>query len=148
MKEKIQFILFALAMLPALTYADNEKVYSLTVTVDELRNSTGIIQFSLYNKEGSIPDEKYEKYYVQKTGEIINGSSSIVFSNLPEGIYAVNILHDENSNRKIDKGFMLPIEGIGFSNFHSIGITNRPNFIKASFELFSNNEINIKIIYL
>lgn len=148
MKEKILFILFTLTMLPTLTYADNEKTYSLSVTVDELRNSRGIIQFSLYNKEGSIPDEEYERYYIQKTGKIKNGSSSIVFSNIPEGIYAVNILHDENSNGKVDKGFILPIEGIGFSNFHSIGITNRPNFIKASFELTSNNDINIRIIYL
>jgi uncharacterized protein (DUF2141 family) len=31
------------------------------------------------------------------------------------------LLHDENKNGKIDKGFILPKEGIGFSNFQSIG---------------------------
>lgn len=148
MNAKILFILFTLTILPALTYADSEKVYSLTVTVDELRNSKGTIQFSLYNTEGSIPDEEYEKHYKQKTGKIKNGSSSVVFSNLPKGIYAVNILHDENSNGKIDKGFILPIEGIGFSNFHSIGLMNRPDFIKASFELSTNIKKIIKIIYM
>lgn len=147
-KTKIKFILFTLIIFPSLTYADIGKLFSLTVTVDGLRNSKGVIQFSLYNKDRTIPDEEYEKYYKQGIGKISNGSSSIVFSNLPKGKYAVNILHDENSNGKIDKGFILPIEGIGFSNFHSIGLMNRPNFIKASFELISNNERHINIIYL
>ena len=60
----------------------------------------------------------------------------------------MNILHDENKNGKIDKGFILPIEGIGFSNFQSIGLTNRPNFSKASFELKENKSISVKVIYM
>ena len=35
--------------------------FSLTVRVDGLRNSEGVIQFALYNQEGSIPDERFEK---------------------------------------------------------------------------------------
>ena len=64
------------------------------------------------------------------------------------GKYAVNILHDENKNGKIDKGWVLPIEGIGFSNFKSIGFSNRPNFKKASFYVGSNTSKTIKIIYM
>jgi len=78
----------------------------------------------------------------------VNGSSTITFKNIPSGKYAINILHDENKNGKIDKGFILPIEGIGFSNFQSIGLTNRPNFSKASFELNENKTINVKVIYM
>jgi uncharacterized protein (DUF2141 family) len=104
--------------------------------------------FALYNKDGSIPDEDYENYYKILKGEIINGSSTITFKNIPSGKYAVNILHDENKNGKIDKGFILPIEGIGFSNFQSIGFANRPNFSKASFELKENKTINVKVIYM
>ena len=117
----------------SLSYADNRRLYSLTVTVDGLRNSKGIVQFSLYNKDGSIPDEEYKKYYKKEIGKISGSSSSIIFNNLPKGIYAVNILHDENVNGKIDKGFIFPIEGIGFSNYDSIGLTNRPGFTKARF---------------
>jgi uncharacterized protein (DUF2141 family) len=57
-------------------------------------------------------------------------------------------LHDENSNGKIDKGLILPKEGIGFSNYSSIGLTNRPNFKKASFELTQNKTIKVKVIYM
>jgi uncharacterized protein (DUF2141 family) len=122
--------------------------YSLTIDVKNLRNAKGVVQFALYNKDGSIPDEDYENYYKIVKGEIVNGSSTITFKNIPSGKYAVNILHDENKNGKIDKGFILPKEGIGFSNFQSIGLTNRPNFSKASFELKENKTINVKVIYM
>ncbi|XQP83973.1 MAG: DUF2141 domain-containing protein [Candidatus Pollutiaquabacter aromativorans] len=125
-----------------------QKHYSLTIEVKNLRNAKGVVQFALYNKDGSIPDEDYENYYKIVKGEIVNGSSTITFKNIPSGKYAVNILHDENKNGKIDKGFILPIEGIGFSNFQSIGLTNRPNFSKASFELKENKTINVKVIYM
>ena len=122
--------------------------YSLTIEVKNLRNSMGVVQFALYNKNGSIPDEDYENYYKILKGEIVNGSSTITFKNIPSGKYAINILHDENKNGKIDKGFILPIEGIGFSNFQSIGFSNRPNFSKASFELKENKTISVKVIYM
>lgn len=124
------------------------ETYSLTIEVKNLRNAKGIVQFALYNKDGSIPDEDYENYYKILKGEIINGSSTITFKNIPSGKYAVNILHDENKNGKIDKGYILPIEGVGFSNYQSIGLTNRPNFSKASFQLKENKTISVKLIYM
>lgn len=121
--------------------------YSLTIKVDKLRNSKGVVQFSLYNKDGTIPDEKYTQYSRQLTGKIRNGASTVTFAKLPIGRYAVNILHDENQNKKIDKGFMLPIEGVGFTNYQSIGLGNRPKFSKASFELKTDITKTIKVIY-
>ncbi|MCF8284177.1 MAG: DUF2141 domain-containing protein [Sphingobacteriales bacterium] len=126
----------------------NSETYSLTIEVKNLRNKKGVVQFALYNKDGSIPDEEYENYYKIIKGEIVNGSSTITFKNIPSGKYAVNILHDENKNGKIDKGFILPVEGIGFSNYQSIGFTNMPNFSKASFELKENKTNRVKVIYL
>ena len=136
------------AGLSAFTYKGRPITHSLTVEVHEARNSNGVIQFALYNKDGSIPDKKYEKYYKMLTAKISNGSSSVTFNDLPEGTYVVNILHDENENGEIDKGFMLPIEGLGFSNYQSIGPTNRPKYAKASFEVNSDMTIEIKVIYM
>jgi uncharacterized protein (DUF2141 family) len=121
--------------------------YSLTITVNSLRNKNGIVQFALYNKNGSIPDENYSNYCKMLKGEIVNNSSKIMFKNIPKGQYAVNVLHDENRNGKIEKGFIFPIEGVGFSNFKTIGFTNRPNFIKASFDLSEDKTINVKMVY-
>ena len=41
----------------------NSETYSLTIEVKNLRNAKGVVQFALYNKDGSIPDEEYENYY-------------------------------------------------------------------------------------
>ncbi|MFN6944638.1 MAG: DUF2141 domain-containing protein [Cytophagaceae bacterium] len=144
----ITLLAFALSLTLYSFAKPNAKTLSLTIEVKNLRNEKGVAQFALYNKDGSIPDEDYENYYKIVKGEIVNGSSTITFKNIPSGKYAVNILHDENKNGKIDKGFILPIEGIGFSNFRSIGLTNRPNFSKASFELKENKTINVKVIYM
>jgi uncharacterized protein (DUF2141 family) len=148
---KKQIIILAVAALSVVLFSFANAIpetYSLTVEVKNLRNEKGVVQFTLYNKDGSIPDHDYEHYDRIEKGKIVDASSAITFENLPLGKYAVNILHDENKNGKIDKGFILPIEGIGFSNFQSIGLTNRPNFAKASFDVKQNKTISIMVIYL
>jgi len=125
-----------------------EESHDLTVHVSQLRNNTGVVQFALYNKEGSIPDEKYKKQYKIGKSTIQKNAATFVFSNLPEGTYAINILHDENRNGQIDKGFILPVEGIGFSNYTKIGLTNRPNYKDASFELKGKKKVDVKVIYM
>ena len=131
------------------SFSENQaETYTLTVKVENLRNSKGVVQFALYNKDNSIPDEDYKKYYRLEKAKIVNGKSEITFKSLPQGKYAVNILHDENNNGKIDKGLLLPKEGIGFSNYQSIGLKNRPNFSKASFELNTDKTISVRIIYM
>ncbi len=122
--------------------------YSLTVEVNNLRNAGGVVVFALYNREDAFPDQHYKKYFKKNTEKIVNGSSSVIFENLPPGKYAVNILHDENNDGKIKKGFILPVEGIGFSNYQSIGLSNRPTFTKASFNLQSDIKIKVNILYL
>ncbi len=141
------FIL-GLFLLMSVSKSENTAKYSLTIKAYNLNNSTGSVQFTLYNKDGSIPDEHFEKYYKQASAKITNKTATYTFKNLPIGKYAVNIHHDENNDKKIEKGWILPIEGIGFSNFEDIGFSNRPNFKKASFSLTKNTTKKIKIIYM
>ena len=138
------FILLSLAMSSMISANDG---LTIEVSVDNLRDSKGVVQFALYNKEGTVPDEKYQKYYRKHVEKISDNSSKTTFTGLKKGRYAINVLHDENSNGKIDKGFILPIEGVGFSNYSSISITNKVNFKKASFELNLDRKKAIKIIY-
>ncbi len=138
---------FLILILISFNSCAQDSKYTLTVKVDNLRNSAGVVQFTLYNEEGSIPDEHFTHYYLQQKSTIKNQTARVVFNNLPKGNYAVNILHDENKDGKIDKGFILPKEGIGFSNFTSIGFRNKPSFKKAQFLLDTNKLVNVKIIY-
>ena len=149
-KHIYRFYIVLILLLSATSFITAEKAagYSLTVEVNELRNSTGTVLFALYNREDAFPDEHYSKYLKKLKGQIVNGSASVTFENLPAGKYAVNILHDENNDGKIKKGLIMPKEGIGFSNFQSIGFSNRPSFAKASFNLNGATKIKVKIIYM
>lgn len=149
MKNYLKILFVSAGLLMIYAFSENSSTHvSLKVKVNDLRNNKGVVQFALYNKDGSIPDENYEKFYKIKTAKIDKGSSYVTFSGLKPGVYAVNILHDENKNGKIDKGWFLPVEGIGFSNYESIGLTNRPSFSGASFHVKKDAAIEIKVIYM
>lgn len=137
------FSFFTIAMLP-----QGEEKVDLKVEVNSLHNNKGTVIFLLYNKDGSIPDEELKHYYKIVKEKITNKSSAVTFAQIPKGKYAVKIIQDENMNGKIDKGFFLPVEGIGFSNYQSIGLTNIPSFKRASFDLNENKTILVKIIYM
>jgi uncharacterized protein (DUF2141 family) len=134
-----------LCLICAVSY--NLFAYDLTVEVHGLRNSDGLAQFSLYKEGAKIPDEHYERYTKQIKVPIHNNSAKATFKNLPTNKYAVNFLHDENKDGKIEKGFILPEEGIGFTNFENINILHKPNFEKASFVLDKDISKEIKVIY-
>ncbi|HRN35743.1 MAG TPA: DUF2141 domain-containing protein [Flavobacteriales bacterium] len=40
----------------------------------------------------------------------------------------------------------MPKEGIGFSNYNTIGLGNRPNFRKASFEVEQDLRIRVQVV--
>ena len=145
---RILFILSTTMVITSFSDRRTQNTFSLVVDVSGLRNSKGILQVALYNKEGSIPDEHYRNHFRLVREKINDGSAKLIFTNLPEGKYAVNVLHDENNNGKIDRGFILPEEGIGFSNYESIGLRNKPSFEKASFDLSADKSIIVKIIYM
>ncbi len=121
--------------------------YRLEINIRQLRNDKGNIILYLYNRPGTIPDKHFNKYY--KKAVIPAGkNATTVFFDLPYGEYAVNAIHDENGNGKIDKGFLLPVEGLGFTNFETISLRNRPDFIKAKFLLQKDSAVTIRMIYL
>lgn len=145
--EKI--VLLSLVLFATFIINTKTNSYSLTIKTNELENSKGTVIFALYNKDGSIPDQKFNNYYRKETISIIDKKAEITFNNLPRGRYAVTVLHDENMNDKMDKKFMLPLpdEGVGFSNYEDFGLSNRPNFKNASFNLIKDTAIVVKIIY-
>ena len=145
---KLVWLLVIGVTLSSFIFNKSEDTISLTVSTSDLKNSNGVVQFTLYNTEGSIPDEHFEKYYLQLKVDVKNNAATTIFKGIPKGTYAINILHDENDNGEIDKGWILPIEGLGFSNFNSLNPLNKPSFKKAKFQLTSDKTINVKIIYM
>ena len=125
-----------------------EELHSITIEVYDLRNSKGTVHFALYNDKKTFPDQKFEKHFIKGKSEIIDNKSVITFHDVPKDTYAVAIFHDENNNNKIDKGLILPKEGLGFSNYTSLNIKNKPRFSRASFELTQDETIKVKTVYM
>jgi len=144
-----KLVILSLLVFGTLTNNINTDSYALTIKTEGLKNSEGTMVFALYNKDGSIPDQKFKKYFRKEIATIVNKKSEITFNNLPKGIYALTILHDENNNGKIDTKFMLPLpdEGVGFSNYDDFGLSNRPNFKNANFNVDKDTSIVVKVIY-
>ncbi len=120
----------------------------LKLKIYNISPSQGNLIIYIYNKEGSIPDKNFSRYYKKKSIPVTDNQAEISFTNLPQGRYAVMVLHDENKNGKLDKTFMKPKEGFGLSNFKKISLFNKPSFKKASFKLQKDTLITIKTIYL
>jgi len=119
---------------------------TLTIEASGFKNDKGEAQFSLYNKEGTIPDKALNLYFKKKRVKVTNGKAKVLFRDLPKGRYAVSLYHDENNNHKIDKGLIMPVEGVGLSNFESINFFHLPNFKAASFPLEKDETVKIKVL--
>ena len=72
------------------------------------------------------------------------------FIGLPAGSYAVSVLHDENSDGKMDFNWIgVPTKGYGFSNDAKAVLLAPPSFHAASFDYDGRGllAISINIVY-
>lgn len=120
----------------------------ILVTIEGLRNTKGKVYVTLQNNAEMF--KANAKYYKVIAIEIGKGESNYTFEDIPTGTYAVTILHDEDSNKKLTTNFVgMPKEGFGFSN-NAKGKMGKPSFEAASFkvEVGKTAEQKIKFIYL
>ncbi len=100
-----------------------EEGISVTVSVVNVLNNKGTVKFAFYNEENFMKQPIYAK-----SASVENGKSTVVFENVPQGIYAIICFHDENGNNSMDfDENRMPIESYGLSN-------NRLNFGPPEFE--------------
>ncbi len=118
----------------------------LTVTVTKIQGDKGDILIGVYNRDdGSFAD--ISKYYKKVAVKIDGKRVSTTFKGLPNGVYAVAVIHDENQNKKIDKNFLgIPTEGYGFSNNHRF-MMRGATFKESQFKLDKDKEIVVEMGY-
>lgn len=134
-------ILLVSASLGTIGFADDTS-WSLTVTVEGAKPSTGQILLSLFSSKANYlkAPVKYHELEVDA-----NGSVNWTFKNLATGTYAVSAVYDEDSNGKLNTGFMgIPTELIGMSN-NAKGRFGPPSFKKTSFPLSESGRIVIHL---
>jgi uncharacterized protein (DUF2141 family) len=118
----------------------------LTVKLIGFRSDHGQVCVSLFNKSKGFPG-KYDQAFKIVRSPIIGKQATVAITDLPYGTYAVSVLHDENSNNKMDTNIIgIPREGFGSSNNPKERF-GPPTFDDARFDLKSPSksiEINIK----
>ena len=104
----------------------------LVVTISDIRRPGGHLLVSVESSaEGWSADGKSVAVarIAAQAGEVVQR-----FDDLPPGHYAVQVMHDENDNGKLDSNFLgIPSEGYGFSQ--NPGVMRRATFEEARFEL-------------
>ena len=141
-------ILFAAANGFSEPLPDGASTGVLTIKVTGVRNAKGKIGVALFQGEAGFPDGSKALRKQQAEIDGRSQSAEVVFRDLPPGIYAISVLHDENMNGKLDKNFLgIPQEGYGFSN--NPGKKMRAaNFDEAKFSLNAPEQtIEVKLIY-
>jgi uncharacterized protein (DUF2141 family) len=121
----------ALGLALALT-ATGAGAAELVITVENIRNAKGDMRVSVYSSPAEWPDKSARDHDQAQKAR----AGSVVFRyDLPPGTYAVNGLHDENGNGKMDTDFFgIPKEGYCFSN-NVRPVLSAPSFESASFKL-------------
>ena len=135
MKTKRNLSVLILVLIAQLGLAQ----YTLSIQVDEVKNAEGHILAAVYtSKEAFL---KFESVYKTCGAKSKAGTTLLTIKDLPKGIYAVAIFHDENDNNELDTNMLgIPKEPIAFSK-GKMKLFGPPNFEDCAFILEENMEI-------
>ncbi len=116
----------------------------IDVNIVNIKNLIGKLYVGLYTSEDTfaIVGKAYQS-------EVMNTAASIkyTFKNIPDGIYAIALFHDENQNAKLDENMLgIPKEGFGFSN-NPKATFSEPTFDEAKFVLKNLKNLYIEVQY-
>ena len=132
-----------LLLLLAVNLISAEEKVKLTVKITNITEVKGEIEIGFYNNPDTFPDDggQYKKLRVKVTSKVMK-----ITVELPKGVWAVAVYHDENNDKKINKNFFgIPKERYGFSN-NVKPVLSAPSFNKTKFELYKNKTITINLI--
>ena len=112
----------------------------LTVGVDGLRNTQGLVCVTIFANSKGFPNNN-DGVVKSKCTKISETSSKIIFDNLQPGTYAVAVIHDQNQDQILNLNYLgIPTEGFGFSRNPEVR-TSAPKFKDAAFLLAGPNTV-------
>ena len=136
----------ALAISAALLTAASAPPPTVEVNVTGLRSAKGQILVCLTTNPKAFPDCSKDKGSVRMAVKAADAGDFAVHAP-STGTYAIAVVHDENSNNKLDTAIFLPKEGFGFSRNPTITV-GPPSFKSASFAVAGDMRQSIKMKYM
>lgn len=110
---------------------------TLDISISGLRSQKGDVLVCLSTNPKYFPDCRKDED-ARKIKVAASSASNIQIADVAPGTYAVALIHDENTNGKMDMALFLPREGFGFSRNPKIGM-GPPKFKSAQFEVGSDD---------
>ena len=118
----------------------------LSIDIAKLRNAKGMLRICLTAEPDNFPSCVDDAQAVSRS--IPASVHDLRITGLPHGDYAIAVIHDENSNKKLDTFMGIPREGFGFSRNPPLGFA-APHFAAARFTIASDAETQqVKMRYL
>jgi uncharacterized protein (DUF2141 family) len=138
-------VMFIIVRLAPLTVAGvSAELHSLTVAIDGVANSKGVVGVLVFNSARGWP-EHVSAAFRSKAVAAHEGRTELTITGLPTGDYAVVVLHDENENKKLDRNWLgKPTEQWGMSNNPEYFLS-APSFEESRFRLGSDERIHVKL---
>ncbi len=134
-----------MAILPLLIVAASAPP-TVEVSVTGLRSTKGQILVCLTTNPKAFPDCSKDKGSVRMAVKAADAGDFAVHAPAA-GTYAIAVVHDENSNNKMDVAIFVPKEGFGFSRNPAITV-GPPSFKSASFAVAGDMRQSIKMKYM
>ncbi len=123
---------------PALSQSSS----TISLEVSGFKNTRGTLNCRLFTKPADFPDGEG---MVTVRVPVAGPTTSCTFSNLEPTTYAVAVVHDENSNGKLDKNFVgVPSEGYGVSNNKTYALS-APKWDESIFALVPSESKTLQV---
>jgi uncharacterized protein (DUF2141 family) len=131
--------------LPALAGASLPTT-DVSASVTGLRSARGHIMACLTMRPDAFPNCQNDP--AARRLIVPASEPKLDFGAVTEGRYAIALIHDENSNGRLDKRLMIPREGFGFSQDAPV-MMGPPRFDSAAFAVGDASEhLAIRMRYL
>lgn len=120
-----------------------DSIGTLRVNIKNIESDEGKMVVRVYTEEKDDMNDPY----LQKTFQISDTEAAVLFEDLPYAEYSVLVIHDQNSNGKLDHSFGLPAEPLGWSTGWKFSLfSGLPTFKKTKFSFSeANNTISITL---
>ena len=106
---------------------------AIDIHIEGLRNTQGIVRLCLTRNEAHFPDCNGDPAAIKRSIPAARAAQVRIEGAAP-GTYALAVIHDENSNGRLDRFMAIPREGFGFSRNPRIRM-GPPRFEEVRFEV-------------
>ncbi len=128
--SKLSFLFFLFFFF---SFAQKTKLYDLDIVVTEIKDTDGQLMISISKGKHGFPHNNYYRQIF--ISDFSSPKFNLTVKDLPNGNYAVSLLHDEDLNGKMTKNLIrIPKEGFAFSRNYKV-ILRAPKYNESNFDI-------------